>query len=607
MPGDGSRISYGRPGVRGPVAVGLWAHPAAIDIDNDGDTDLIIGCPDRPYNGTYLFRNIGSQREPLYAPAERLGKGHKDIVIADFNGDTAPDLVIAGGYYSDIRRNLLSKFITIDLKPAYHIGRDNLWHPVDWDRDGKIDLLNGVSDWRDYGWDDAYDAKGNWTRGPLHGYVWFHRNTGTNEKPTYAPAVKLPIDQYGSPSPNPVDWLANGQWSLLTGSFLDYLTLYRATPTGLAAPENLPFKMDLCMIQPRIVHWHNDKRPSILIGEEDGTVSLAENQSPQGQEPRFSPPRKLIQLDPYLKSGALSRPIATDWNNDGKLDLLSGNSAGYVQYFENIGTRRQPIFEDRGNLKAAGQTIRHQAGENGSIQGPAEAKWGYTNPWAADWDLDKRTDLLVNDIKGEVVWYRRAADGSLESARPIEVEWPGPPPKPDWIWYEPRGKQLLTQWRTTPRVIDWNRDGLPDLVMLNHQGYLCLYPRARRGGKLVLLPPEKHFVDPNGRFLNLANGRAGRSGRRKIEFTDWDNDGDQDLVTDSDDGPIWFENLNQAKLTTLASRSLLASARLPGHNPTPNFADWNNDGRPDLIIGAEDGFFYYYERSRLEVSLKTQP
>jgi len=39
---------------------------------------------------------------------------------------------------------------------------------------------------------------------------------------------------------------------------------------------------------------------------------------------------------------------------------------------------------------------------------------------------------------------------------------------------------------------------------------------------------------------------------------------------------------------------------LPGHNACPNTADWNGDGRLDLIVGAEDGFYYYFERSFLD-------
>ncbi len=40
------------------------------------------------------------------------------------------------------------------------------------------------------------------------------------------------------------------------------------------------------------------------------------------------------------------------------------------------------------------------------------------------------------------------------------------------------GKGLLTQWRTTPVAVDWNRDGLTDLVMLDHEGYLAFFERT---------------------------------------------------------------------------------------------------------------------------------
>jgi hypothetical protein len=618
MIGTGDRITYGRPGVRGRLAVGLWAHPAPVDFDGDGNMDLIAGCPDRPYNGIYLFRNLKTNADALYDRAEWLGPGGKDLVAADFNGDGATDLVVSGGYYSDVRKNRLSQFVRVELARKYHVGRDDLWHPVDWDGDGRIDVLAGVSDWRDYGWDDAFDENGVWTRGPLHGYIYLHRNIGSNNAPRYADPVPLKaggrvIDRYGSPTPNPVDWIGNGRLDLLASSFIDSIALYRNIGTRreplLSAEEPVrvngqPLRMDLCMIQPRVAAWHGDGRPSLIVGEEDGTVALIENLEPRGSEPRFAPPKYLEQIDPYLKSGALSRPVAVDWNGDGRLDLISGNSAGYLQLFENTGTRERPEFEDRGYLKANGSVIRHMAGANGSVQGPAEEKWGYTNPSVADWDADGKPDILVNDIRGAIVWYRNAGTRgkpALASAQPIEVEWPSRPPKPDWVWWEPEGKQLVTQWRTTPKVVDWDSDGLPDLVMLNHQGYLSLYRRERRDGRLVLLPPDRIFVEANGRFLNLAAGRAGRSGRRKIEIADWDQDGDLDLISDSDEGPIWYENIGTQPKPVVQLRGTIIKAKLQGHNPTPNAADWNGDGRLDLIVGAEDGFFYYFERSFVEV------
>ncbi|MBI4893888.1 MAG: VCBS repeat-containing protein, partial [Acidobacteria bacterium] len=613
MVGVGDRVRFGRAGVKGALAVGLWAHPAPIDIDGDGDFDLIVGCPDRPYNGIYLFRNIGSNREPLFDMAEWWGPGKKDLVAADFNGDGAVDLVISGGYYSDVKKNRLSKFVPVQLKRDYHIGRDDLWYPVDWDGDGKIDVLAGVSDWRDYGWDDAFNEKGQWYRGPLHGYVYFHRNRGTNEMPVYDDPVKvqaggMALDQYGTPAPLAVDWFGARRLDLLLANFIDRVFVARNNGRGLDAPAPLTaagqeMKLELCMIQPRPVRLHEDGRWSLIVGEEDGTAVLFANEAPRGQAPKLGAGHRLQQLDPFVKSGALSRPVAVDWNGDGKLDLVAGNSAGYIQWFENVGTAAQPAFADRGNLRAGGAVIRRIAGPNGSIQGPAEEKWGYSNPWVADWDLDGKLDLVVNDIWGSVVWYRNVGtrkEPVLEPAQNIEVEWTGRTPKPDWVWWEPQGKQLVTQWRTTPRVIDWNGDGLPDLVMLNHQGYLSFFRRARVGGELKLLPPEKILVEPGGRFLTMAGGRGGSSGRRKVDFVDWDGDGDLDLVSDSNDGPIWYENVGSMQKPVMRLRGLLLNVKFSGHNPTPNVADWNGDGRADILVGAEDGFFYYFERSYIE-------
>ena len=52
MVGSGDRVTFGRAGVRGKLAVGLYSHAAAVDWDNDGDLDLLVASPDRPYNGT---------------------------------------------------------------------------------------------------------------------------------------------------------------------------------------------------------------------------------------------------------------------------------------------------------------------------------------------------------------------------------------------------------------------------------------------------------------------------------------------------------------------------------------------------------------------------
>ena len=95
---------------------------------------------------------------------------------------------------------------------------------------------------------------------------------------------------------------------------------------------------------------------------------------------------------------------------------------------------REPRREDAASLgsvrcclQADGQTIRIQAGANGSIQGPCEAKWGYTTLSVADWDHDGLLDLVVNSIWGKVQWYRnigQPGQPKLAAAQPVQVDWP---------------------------------------------------------------------------------------------------------------------------------------------------------------------------------------
>ena len=73
MVGVGDRVTYGKAGVRNRLGVGLWAHPAPVDMDRDGNLDLIVSCPDNPFNGIWYFRNLGTNANPLFDRALWLG------------------------------------------------------------------------------------------------------------------------------------------------------------------------------------------------------------------------------------------------------------------------------------------------------------------------------------------------------------------------------------------------------------------------------------------------------------------------------------------------------------------------------------------------------
>ena len=241
------------------------------------------------------------------------------------------------------------------------------------------------------------------------------------------------------------------------------------------------------------------------------------------------------------------------------------------------------------------------AGYNGSIQGPAEAKWGYTTLSVADWDGDGLPDILMNSILVKVVWFKNIGtrkSPKLAAAQPIEVEWDGPQPTLAYGWLRPEGKALLTQWRTTPVAVDWNSDRLTDLVMLDQEGYLALFERAKRDGNPVLLAPKRVFCDEKGAPLLLSKGTAGKSGRRKICIVDWDGDGKLDILLNSSsanflrqvaarDGKWFFQDMGP-----------IVRQNIEGHDVSLTEVDFNGDGRPDFLGGAEDGRFYYLKNPR---------
>lgn len=368
--------------------------------------------------------------------------------------------------------------------------------------------------------------------------------------------------------------------------------------------------MDLQMITPTAIDWDGDGDTDLVCGDEDGRVALIENTGEVvARMPQFLPPEYFQQEAHEVKFGALVTPVSVDWDGDGDEDLICGNTAGYVGFFENLDGGNPPKWAAPVRLKADGKTLRIQAGANGSIQGPCEAKWGYTTLSVADWNHDGLPDIVVNSIWGKIVWFRNIGtkhNPELATAKPLEVQWPGEPPKPSWNWWKPKPKELVTQWRTTPVVIDWDKDGLNDLVMLDHEGYLALFRRARRDGRIVLLGGQRVFrggvYDSRHRskgagLLRLNNGSAGGSGRRKLCILDWNGDGRDDLLVNSESAGLLINSSQDGPPWQFVDMGPLSDHKLAGHTTSPTTVDWDGDGVRDLLIGAEDGYLYLAEKN----------
>jgi hypothetical protein len=363
--------------------------------------------------------------------------------------------------------------------------------------------------------------------------------------------------------------------------------------------------MDLQMIVPIAFDWDKDGDFDLVVGDEDGRVALVENTGKLADDraPRFLPPRYFQQQADDLKCGALATPVGCDWDGDGDTDLLSGNTAGTIELFENLSGPgvAAPKWAAPVRLEAGGKVFRVMAGPNGSVQGPAEAKWGYTTFSVADWDGDGLNDIVLNSIWGRVVWLRNVGTRGqprLAAARPVEVDWPAAPPKPEWTWWTPGPGELVTQWRTTPVVLDFTGDGLVDLAMLDTAGYLALFVRARRDGRLVLAAPRRVLVDQAGAPLRLNDRRAGGSGRRKLCVTDWNGDGRFDLLVNSANADVLEQVDARDGKWFFRSAGSIARQNIEGHDVSPTVVDFDGNGIGDFLGGAEDGRFYFLKNPR---------
>jgi len=139
-----------------------------IDIDNDGDDDLLTLKSTSSFNGAYYYENLDGQGTfSLPKPFEAMPEfAEYFLEFADINGDDLIDIVLGSGWIKNNGTLATWEHISYDSND----GSRKI--PVDYDNDGDIDLLAsgiyypGVQGSEVLFWKENTDGLGNFTDHP---------------------------------------------------------------------------------------------------------------------------------------------------------------------------------------------------------------------------------------------------------------------------------------------------------------------------------------------------------------------------------------------------------------------------------------------------------
>ncbi len=303
---------------------------------------------------------------------------------------------------------------------------------------------------------------------------------------------------------------------------------------------------------------------------------------------------KLQQRDLFggdmIDLGTGATPAIVDVDADGLLDLVVGNETFYLSggqkdsrlfYYRNTGTASEPAFELTDNDWL---NFSQVLGSNNF----------YLAPEFGDLDSDGDLDLLVGESSGKLFFAENTAgQGNAFQFGAIQFGWMG----------------IDVGQNSVPEITDLDRDGLADLVIgeLNNNQIDPEDPNAPIGNlnffknigtsTVPAFDPDLDAAVNNkvlGEVLSFDPGFfTGNSAPRFLDFG-----GEFRLFCGSTSGMLKVYTNIDGNLDGVFTKSFNDYGKLRiGHEIRPDFADLNNDGIIDMIVGNKRGGLSAFQTS----------
>ncbi|MCC7517858.1 MAG: VCBS repeat-containing protein [Verrucomicrobiae bacterium] len=274
---------------------------------------------------------------------------------------------------------------------------------------------------------------------------------------------------------------------------------------------------------PCFVDVNGDKLPDIVCSSPLGSLYWFPNSGKKGA-PTFD---RGHLAHTYLGTG--SRACVADVNGDGKEDVVFGNIEGLIFVLSNRGSVTDPRWTDsmakpRWMPPPGAGAPPYQKGYMvetlNDDKGPIDVG-NYSAPCWADWNKDGIPDLVVGEgsysANSMRVWINQGS-----KTRPIF--------RKDACFFIAYGEG---REQLTPAVMDWNNDGIPDLLVGDREGRVALYL-----GTAEAIKDSKNIKPVDFTKFLTVGGRERIGYLISISVCDWNDDGIPDLMYGTTSGMI---------------------------------------------------------------------